>query len=102
MLYNLCATFRLYCLLFARKVKLMKKTKTKTDAKSLWIKIGVIAFVAIFVATLLFSVLRYSTGVMHRLTPAITVGDEKATAMDMRIFYELPLSVWFHTADVRL
>ena len=65
----------------------MKKTKTKTDAKSLWIKIGVIAFVAIFVATLLFSVLRYSTGVMHRLTPAITVGDEKATAMDMRVFY---------------
>ena len=65
----------------------MKKTKTKTDAKSLWIKIGVIAFVAIFAATLLFSVLRYTGGIMQRITPAITIGDEKATAMDVRIFY---------------
>lgn len=65
----------------------MKKTQTKTDAKSLWIKIGVIAFVVVFVATLLFSVLRYTTGVMHRLSPALTVGDEKVSAMDMRIFY---------------
>ncbi len=65
----------------------MKKTQTKTDAKSLWIKIGVIAFVVIFVATLLFSVLRYTTGVMHRISTALTVGDEKVTAMDMRIFY---------------
>ena len=65
----------------------MKKTKTKTDAKSLWIKIGAIAFAVIFVATLLFSVLRYTTGVMHRISTAITVGDDKVTAMDMRIFY---------------
>lgn len=59
----------------------------KSSTKSLLIKIGVIAFIAVFVAVLAFSALRYTTGVVHRSITALKVGDEKLSAMDMRIYY---------------
>ncbi|MBQ2866026.1 MAG: peptidylprolyl isomerase [Clostridia bacterium] len=66
-----------------------KKTPAapKCNAKSLLIKIGVIAFVAVFVAVLAFSALRYTTGIVHRGVKAVKVGNESLSAMDLRIFY---------------
>ncbi len=68
----------------------MAKTTTaapKSSTKSILIKIGVIAFIAVFVAVLAFSALRYTTGVVHRAAKAVRIDGEKLSAMDLRIFY---------------
>ncbi len=68
----------------------MAKTTTaapQSSTKSILIKIGVIAFIAVFVAVLAFSALRYTTGVVHRAVNAVSIDGEKLSAMDLRIFY---------------
>ncbi|MBQ7624356.1 MAG: peptidylprolyl isomerase [Clostridia bacterium] len=64
-----------------------KNTAVKSDGQK-GVTIALIAFLVLAVLIAAYSFIRYNTGVFQRATTAVSVGDQKLSAMDVRIIYK--------------
>ena len=64
-----------------------KNTVKKSDGQK-GVTIALIAFLVLAVLIAAYSFIRYNTGVFQRATTAVSVGDQKLSAMDVRIIYK--------------